>query len=239
MMRCIAIDDEPLALKLLQEYCNRIPSIRLLGTYTDPVDALTYTRSLTPDLIFLDIHMPDLSGMDIAGSLDKNTLVIFTTAYKEYAVEGFDLDVVDYLLKPFGFERFLKACNKAEERLRSSLKKSVPEQAPDGKTISFKCNYQNIQLQLHTILYIEAFDNYVKIITPGKTYMPVMTMKTIQNLLPEAEFIRIHKSFIVAVSKIKSFNCEQVITERKKIPIGRRYRKDFLEQMETLKRGDF
>jgi DNA-binding LytR/AlgR family response regulator len=238
-MRCIAIDDEPLALKLLQEYCNRIPSIRLLGTYTDPVDALTYTRSLTPDLIFLDIHMPDLSGMDIAGSLDKNTLVIFTTAYKEYAIEGFELDVVDYLLKPFGFERFLKACNKAEERFRSSSKNDVPEQMPNNKTISFKYNYRNIRLSLYSILYIEAFNNDIKIVTPDKIYMPVMTMKTIQSLLSETEFIRVHKSFIVAVSKIKSFNCEQVITDRKKIPVGRSYRKEFMEQMETLKRGDF
>ncbi|MDR3250543.1 MAG: LytTR family DNA-binding domain-containing protein [Tannerella sp.] len=237
-MRCIAIDDEPLALKLLQEYCNRIPSIRLLGAYTDSMEALTYIRLLSPELIFLDIQMPDLSGMDIADSLDKNTLVIFTTAFKEYAVEGFELDVVDYLLKPFGFERFQKACNKAEERIRSSSKKAVPEQTPDDKTISFKYNYRNIRLPLLSILFIEAFDNYVKIATPGKTYMPVMTMKTVQSLLPEAEFIRVHKSFIVAVSKIKSFNCKQVITERKKIPIGRRYRKEFMEQMETLRRGD-
>jgi DNA-binding LytR/AlgR family response regulator len=237
-MRCIAIDDEPLALKLLQEYCNRIPSIRLLGTYTDSMEALTYIRLLSPDLIFLDIHMPDLSGMDIADSLDKNTLVIFTTAFKEYAVEGFELDVVDYLLKPFDFNRFLKAYAKAEERFRSSLNKAVPEQTPDNKTISFKYNYRNIRLPLHSILYIEAFNNDIKIVTPDKIYMPVMTMKTIQSLLPEAEFIRIHKSFIVAVSKIKSFNSEQVITDRKKIPIGRSYRKEFMEQMETLKRGE-
>jgi len=238
-MRCIAIDDEPLALKLLEGYCNQIPSIRLLGTYTDSMEALTYIRLLSPDLIFLDIHMPDLSGMDIADALDKNTMIIFTTAYKEYAVEGFELDVVDYLLKPFDFDRFLKAFSKAEERFRSSSSKTVPEQTPDSKTFSFKYNYQNIQLPLHTILYIEAFDNYVKIVTPDKTYMPVMTMKTIQNLLPEAEYVRIHKSFIVAISKIKSFNHEQVITERKKIPIGRRYRKDFMEQMDALKRVDF
>jgi DNA-binding LytR/AlgR family response regulator len=218
-------------------YCSRVPSIQLLGAYTDPLEGISYIRSMQPDLIFLDIRMPDISGINIVPILDSGTLIIFTTAYKEYAVEGFELDVVDYLLKPFSFERFLKACNKAEERFLSSREKNSREQALDGKTISFKCSYRNIRLPLHSILYIEAFDNYIKIVTPDNTYMPLMTMKTIQNLLPETEFVRVHKSFIIAVSKINSFNCEQVVTDRKPIPVGRSYRKDFLEQMEALKRG--
>ena len=232
-MKCIAIDDEPLALKLLMHYCSRVPSIQLLGAYTDPLEGFSYIRSEQPDLIFLDIRMPDISGVNIAQALGKNTLIIFTTAHREYAVEGFELDVVDYLLKPFHFERFLKAYNKAEERFFAG--KSSFQQVPESKTISFKYNYQNIQLPIHSISYIEAFDNYIKITTSDKTYMPVMTMKTIQNLLPEAEFIRIHKSFIVAVDKIKSFNSKQVITNIEKIPIGRSYRKDFLNRMEALK----
>jgi DNA-binding LytR/AlgR family response regulator len=236
-MRCIAIDDEPLALKLLQEYCHQIPSICLLGTYTDPVDALTYIRSLSPDLIFLDIHMPDLSGMDIAGSLNKNTLVIFTTAYKEYAVEGFELEVVDYLLKPFDFNRFLKAYTKAEERFQTALKKSAPEALNDG-IVTFKCNYRNVKLPLHTIQYIEGFDNYIKIVTQEKTYMPVMTMKHIEQLLPETRFVRVHKSFIIPVDKIKSFNHERVITNRVEVPVGRTYRREFMEKMATLKQGN-
>jgi Response regulator of the LytR/AlgR family len=200
------------------------------------LEGLSYIRSMQPDLIFLDIRMPDISGISIAQVLEKDLLVIFTTAHREYAVEGFELDVVDYLLKPFSFERFLKAYTKAEERLLSSLKRNSSEHAPDDcKTISFKCNYQNIQLPLHSILYIEAFNNYIKITTSDKTYMPVMTMKTIQDLLPETEFVRVHKSFIIAVGKIKSFNSERVITGLKKIPVGRSYRKDFLNQMESLK----
>ena len=237
-MKCIAIDDEPLALKLLTHYCGRVPSIQLLGAYTDPLEGLSYIRSMQPDLIFLDIRMPDISGVNIAQDLGRDKLIIFTTAYKEYAVESFELDVVDYLLKPFSFERFLKAYNKAENRFLSSLKKNGFEQASNNKTISFKYNYQNTQLPIQSILYIEAFDNYIKITTPDKTFMPVMTMKKIQTLLPEDEFIRIHKSFIVAVSKIKSFNAEQVITNQKKIPIGRSYRKFFLNKMESLKQPD-
>ena len=237
-MRCIAIDDEPLALKILTHYCSRVPSIQLLGVYTNPLEGLSYIRSMQPDLIFLDIRMPDISGFNIAQSLGRNKLIIFTTAYKEYAVDSFELDVVDYLLKPFSFERFLKAYTKAEDRFLSLLKKDDLEQASGIKTISFKYNYQNMQLPLQSILYIEAFDNYIKIVTPDKTYMPVMTMKKIHSLLPEDEFIRLHKSFIVAVSKIKSFNAEQVITSSRKIPIGRSYRKNFHSQMNSLKQPD-
>ena len=237
-MKCIAIDDEPLALKLLTHYCSRVPSIQLLGAYTNPLEGLSYIRSMQPDLIFLDIRMPDISGVNIAQDLGRNKLIIFTTAYKEYAVESFELDVVDYLLKPFSFERFLKAYTKAEDRYLLSLKKNDPEHESDSKTISFKYNYQNTQLPLQSILYIEAFDNYIKIVTSDKTYMPVMTMKKIQSLLPEDEFIRVHKSYIIAVNKIKSFNSEQAITIRKKIPIGRSYRKVFLNHMQSLIQSD-
>jgi DNA-binding LytR/AlgR family response regulator len=232
-MKCIAIDDEPLALKLLAHYCNQAPSIRLIGSYTDPLDGLSYIRSLKPDLLFLDINMPEISGVHIAKSLEKETMVIFISAHREYAVEGFDLDVVDYLLKPFSFERFMKAYVKAEERFLAKRTKAIAEPLHDGKIISFKYNYQNIQLPLSAILYIEAFDNYIKIITPAKTYMPVMTMKTIQSLLPAEDFIRVHKSFIVAVGKIKSFNSGKIVTDRKQIPVGRCFRKDFMDRMRS------
>ena len=235
-MRCIAIDDEPLALKLLTHYCSMVPSIQLLGAYNNPLEGLSYIRSLRAELIFLDIRMPDISGVNIAQVLGRDKLIVFTTAHKEYAVESFELDVVDYLLKPFSFERFLKAYTKAEDRFLALLKKNDSEQSSDIKTVSFKYNYQNIQLSLRSILYIEAFDNYIKIVTPDKTYMPVMTMKKMQSLLSEDEFIRVHKSFIVAVSKIKSFNTEQAITDQRKIPIGRSYRKIFLSKMELLKK---
>ncbi|MDR2775003.1 MAG: LytTR family DNA-binding domain-containing protein [Tannerella sp.] len=230
-MKCIAIDDEPLALKLLAHYCSQTPSIQLLGLYTDPLDGLSYIRSLKPDLLFLDINMPEISGVNIAKSLEKETLVIFMSAHREYAVEGFELDVIEYLLKPFCFERFMKAYTKAEERFLSGRTVPVAESTHEGKTISFKYNYQNIQLPLSAIIYIEAFDNYIKIITSAKTYMPVMTMKTIQTLLPAEDFVRIHKSFIVAVGKIKSFNSEKVVTDRKQIPVGRRFRKNFMDIM--------
>ncbi|GHT27829.1 DNA-binding response regulator [Bacteroidia bacterium] len=230
MMRCMAIDDEPLALKLLTRYCSKVPSINLIGVYNDSVEALCYIESLEPDLIFLDIHMPDLSGIQIANSLNKKPLIIFTTAYEQYALTGFELDVVDYLLKPFDFERFLKAYTKAEERFQTSLIKSVPEKNVD-EIISFKCKYQNVHLPLHSILYVEAFDNYIKIVTPNETYMPVMTMKNIQKLLPEERFIRVHNSYIIPIDKIKSFSREKVTTDKIQVPVGRAYSKEFFKRM--------
>jgi DNA-binding LytR/AlgR family response regulator len=235
-MRCIAIDDEPLALKILSHYCDRVPFVRLLGAYTDPLEGLSYIRSLEPDLLFLDIRMPDISGISIAKALKKDTLVIFSTAHREYAVEGFDLNVVDYLLKPFDFERFLTACAKAEERFQLSQRKSIAGQSPNpDETLVFRCNYQVVQLPLNDILYVEAFDNYVKVVTPNKTYMPVMTMKSMLGLLPESGFVRVHKSFIIPVARIKSYNHEAIMTDCIQAPVGRTFQKEFLEKMDVLK----
>ena len=234
-MKCIAIDDEPLALKILSQYCDQIPSLRLLGTYTDPLEGLFYIRSLKPDLLFLDIRMPDISGINLVESLKEDVLIIFTTAYQEYAVKGFELNVVDYLLKPFDFERFLTACNKAEERFQMSLKKPVSEQVSPDEILSLKCNYQNIQLPLSDILYIKAFDNYVKVITAKETYMPVMTLKSMMSMLPKSRFIRIHKSFIIPVARIKSWNRGIVVTDKIQAPVGRTFQKDFFKIMAMLK----
>ncbi|GAP71821.1 LytR/AlgR family response regulator transcription factor [Candidatus Symbiothrix dinenymphae] len=234
MIRCIAIDDEPLALKLLTQYCSQVPSLNLLGAYSDSVEGLCYIKNMEPDLIFLDIQMPDLSGIQIAKSLNKKPLVIFTTAYEQYAIAGFELDVVDYLLKPFDFERFLKAYTKAEERLRSASIQAIPQQTAPDEILSFKCRYQTVQLPLNTILYIEACDNYIKIITPEATYMPAMSMKSIQKLLPEPRFIRVHNSYIIPIQRIKSFNREKVTTDKIQIPIGRAYSRDFFQKMNAF-----
>jgi len=234
-MKCIAIDDEPLALKTLCHYCDQVPSIQLLGAYTDPLDGLSYIKSFQPDLLFLDIRMPELSGIDIANTLGKDILVIFSTAHREYAVEGFELNIVDYLLKPYSFDRFLTAYAKAEERFQMFLNKAAVEQSDSAETLMFRCNYQNIKLPLSEILYIEAFDNYIKIVTPSKTYMPVMTMKNILNQLPESGFVRVHKSFIIPFARIKSFNNETVATDKIQVSVGRTFQKDFLEKMRSLK----
>jgi len=234
-MKCIAIDDEPLALKILSQYCDQIPFLRLLGTYTDPLEGLYGIRSMKPDLLFLDIRMPDISGINFVESLNEDVLIIFTTAFQEYAVKGFELNVVDYLLKPFDFERFLTACSKAKERLQLSLKMPVSEQISPNEILSIKCNYQNIQLPLSDILYIKGFDNYVKVVTTKKTYIPVMTLKSMMNLLPKSGFVRVHKSFIIPVVRIKSWNRGIVVTDKIQVPVGRTFRKDFFKMMNILK----
>ncbi|MDR1356419.1 MAG: LytTR family DNA-binding domain-containing protein [Tannerellaceae bacterium] len=235
-MKCIAVDDEPLALKIISRYCDQAPSLRLMAAYTDPLEGLSAIRSMEPDLLFLDIRMPDISGIDLAGALKEDALIIFTTAHREYAVEGFELNVVDYLLKPFGFDRFLTACEKAEERLRRSLQqKPAAEQPAPSDMLIFKCNYRNIHLPFNDILYIEALDNYVKIVTASKTYVPTMTLKSILSLLPEQEFVRVHKSFVIPVARIKSYNREAVVTDSIETPVGRTFRKDFFERMNILK----
>lgn len=234
-MKCIAIDDEPPALKIIEQYCDRTPSLKLLGAYINPLEGLSCIRSLQPDLLFLDIRMPDISGVDLAGTLKEDALIVFTTAHREYAVEGFELNVVDYLLKPFGFDRFLTACEKAEERLRQSLKKPAHEPTSPEGVLTFRCSYQHIRLPLSDILYIEAFDNYVKVVTAGKTYMPVMTLKNMLSLLPESGFVRIHKSFVIPVARIKSYSHEAVVTDRIQAPVGRTFQKDFFERMSILK----
>ena len=234
-MKCIAIDDEPLALKILSQYCDQIPSLQLLGTYTDPLESLYYIRTMKPDLLFLDIRMPDISGIDFVESLNEDIMIIFTTAYQEYAVKGFELNVVDYLLKPFDFDRFLTACNKAGERFQMSSKKPVNQQANPNEILSLKCNYQNIQLSLSDILYIKAFDNYVKIVTTKKTYMPVMTLKSMMSLLPKSGFVRVHKSFIIPVARIISWNRGAVVTDKIQVPVGRTFQKDFFKMMNILK----
>jgi DNA-binding LytR/AlgR family response regulator len=228
-MTCIAIDDEPLALRLLTRYCGQASDLQLLGAYTDPLQGLAHVRRAQPELLFLDVHMPDISGLHIAQTLPPQTLIILATAHKEYALEAFDLNVVDYLLKPFSLDRFLAACQKARLRLPQADPADPPAHSP---SLTFRANCRTVRLPHADILYIEACNNYVKIVTPAKTYLPALSLKTIQNLLPETHFFRIHKSYIVALAHIRSFSRDQVVTERRALPVGRMYCKCFLERMQ-------
>jgi len=236
-MRCIAVDDEPLALKILTRYCEQVPSIRLLGAYSDPLEGLSAIFSMQPDLLFLDIRMPEVSGMKIAETMKTDALIIFTTAYSEYAVEGFDLNVVDYLLKPFDFDRFMTAYAKAERKY--NLLANKPAEPQQDSVMTFKYNYRNIRLPISEIQYVKAFDNYVTIVTPDKNYMIAMTMKRILAELPEDGFVRVHKSYIIPFAKIKAYNNETVTTDALKIAIGRSYKKSFLEKMQARKKTVF
>lgn len=218
VIKCVAIDDEPLALQVISKFCQRMGGIEL-STFSDSVAGLEAIRSTKPHIAFLDIEMENITGLDIARQLPKETCFIFTTAYLDYVLEGFDLDAVDYLHKPFAYSRFQTAVAKAIRRLR------LDEPNDDNRCILVKQEYNNVSIPLSDILYIEAMMGYVKIYREnGDCTTSRVLLKHIGNLLPEQEFIRIHRSFIVQKSKIKSFNRREVeLINRKLLPIGRLY----------------
>jgi DNA-binding LytR/AlgR family response regulator len=225
---CIIVEDEPLAAKVLSDYISQVPFLKLEGTFKDAILATEYLRDNTVDLLFLDIHLPKLKGMAFLKTLSHPPAVIVTTAYHHYAVEGFNLNVTDYLLKPFEFERFLMAVNK--------VKSAQPEKAEQTENTDIKdylfLNVQKkkVKVLFSEIAYIESQREYVKVVTLKKEYTSKMGTHEIENLLPANLFKRIHRSFIVALNKIDSYNAEMVEVNGVSIPIGRGYR-DVMENL--------
>lgn len=229
-IKCLAVDDEPLALSVLQKYIAAIEGLELLGSCANAVQALQMLQQHPVDLMFLDIQMPQIMGTDFIRTLKKSPKIIFTTAYRKYAVEGFELDAVDYLLKPISFERFLKAVNKV---LQTDM------QAPDSafhttdiiSESSNSCLYvradrKMVKVLLNDILYIEGLSDYIKIITTAKTIVTKHLLSSLDETLPKDAFIRIHRSFIIAINKIDSFNADTIQIGKKELPIGRLYKHD-------------
>jgi two-component system, LytTR family, response regulator len=232
-MNCIIVDDEPLAQQVIEQYVQSIPFLALLCKCSSSFEAFDILRSKKVDLIFLDIHMPKLSGIDFISSLDNKPYFIFTTAYSEHAVEGFNLNAVDYLLKPIPFERFLKAVNKAHElfTLRNSKREFMPVEPEFKKTDGFimvKSDYQTQKIAINDIIYIEGLKDYVKIyIASGKTIVTLNSLKNMADKLPSDVFIRVHKSYIVSINKINSIVRNRIIIGEKWIPIGENYKPMF------------
>lgn len=218
MIHCIAIDDEPLALQLISEYCQRITFLRLDKTFTNTDEASNYLAHNQVDLLFLDIQMPDITGIQFYKNLSRKPPVIFTTAYKDYAVEGFNVDAVDYLLKPFEYDRFLKACYKAKEYIEF-----LSSQELQMNSIFVKVNYEIMKINLKDIDLIEALDDYIKIYIPPNPVLTLMTLKNIAEKLPTRDFIRVHRSFIVPVAKVDKFSKTKLWVRGKEIPIGSSY----------------
>jgi len=219
-MIAIAIDDEPIALDVVTAHAAKVPFIELKATFTNAFDAIVYLQQNKVDLIFLDIKMPDISGIDFLKSLNMPPMVVFTTAYSEHAVKSFELDALDYLLKPFPLSRFLKACNKALELYNLRNRKDLPE----SKFIFIKDGYEQIKVLLEDISYFEASGNYTQIhLSDQKTLSTRVTLNEMQLLLPANQFIRTHRTFIIARSKISKFDRTQVWIENKSIPIGATY----------------
>lgn len=227
-IRCIIIEDEPLAVKVLTDYILQVPYLKLEETFKDAILATDYLRQNDTDLIFLDIHLPKLKGMSFLKTLTNPPSVIITTAYHQYAIEGFELNVTDYLLKPFDFERFLKAVIKVK---KSESEKRKPDEMQGEKDFIFlNVQKKRVKILFSEILYIESQQEYIKIITTKKEYIVKMSTHEIESLLPANLFKRIHRSFIVSISRIDSYSADTVEVNGVSIPIGRGYRdimKDF------------
>ena len=221
---CIAVDDEPLALDKIASFIGQLPFLNLKGIFDNPVDALAFLSDNNVDLLFLDIQMERLTGLDLLAALPERPQVILTTAYSEYALKGYEFEVTDYLLKPYSFERFVQAVNKAVKRISDKVI-SVKDIVPDF--IFVKTDYRLVKIMLSDILYIEGMRDYRCIHTSNGKIMTQQTFGSFEELLPSSQFVRIHKSYMVALSKIESVEKHRVKIGKELLPVSESYRERF------------
>lgn len=232
-MRCIAIDDEPIALSIISNFCQRNGGIELT-TYCNPLDGINAIKDQNPDLVFLDIEMNDLSGLDVARQLPKDCILIFTTAHASYALDGYEVNAVDFLHKPFSYDRFSSALSRAKHIL-SIKERAKSIDTMDNSQLTLKVEYQNVTISMFNILYIESMDNYIKIHTcDNRRILTQMSIKSILKLLPVGKFLRIHRSFVVSKANIVLFTKRQVQLRTDTaitLPVGRIYADDLYKVM--------
>jgi DNA-binding LytR/AlgR family response regulator len=227
---CIVIDDEPLAREILKQHIAGVEALELIGTCSNAVEAISLLKQDPVDLMFLDIQMPQLLGTNFIRTLKNPPKVIFTTAYRKYAIEGFELDAVDFILKPISFERFLKAVNKVLEMDFATPKTASPPKENQNEQpnsfLYFRADRKMVKVFFRDILFIEGLKDYIKIITVSKTIVTKYVLSTLEEMLPGNEFLRIHKSFIIAINKIESYNADSIQIASHELPIGRLYKFD-------------
>lgn len=231
-MNCIIVDDEYLARQLIKAYVQKIPDLKIVAECEGAIQAIEALETHAPELMFLDIHMPDLTGLDLLKSLTRRPQVVLTTAHAEHAIEGFELDVTDYLLKPVSFERFVLAVNKVRERIRMLNESEIP--TPTQDYFFVKADYKLVKVRYADILYIEGLREYVSIYTPNRRLIVYQALKNLEKLLPEHEFVRAHKSYIVPLSKIDSLYGNTIEIAATEIPIGKRYKESLMEKIAQL-----
>ena len=239
ILKCAIIDDEPLAISLLESYVNKTPFLELAGKYNSAVNALPALSKEPVDLLFLDIQMPELNGMEFSRILKTDTRIIFTTAFSQYALDSYKVNALDYLLKPISYADFLKSANKAlqwYELLREGSGKSTPQTpalpiTPSVESIFIKTEYKLVQVELRKILYIEGLKDYVKIFVEGEAHpiLSLMSMKSLEDMLPANCFIRVHRSFIVQPEKLKVIERNRIVFGKEYIPISDNYKQKFME----------
>ena len=236
-IRCLIIDDEPLAQRVIERFAGNIPFLEVVGKCNSAFEAIDLLHLHAVDLLFLDINMPGMSGMDFLKTLKNPPLVIVTTAYAEFAIQGFELDVVDYLMKPFGFDRFNKAIQKVEELIQGRGQRySEPREAEkhEDAFIFIKSSKKTFKVNLDEILYIEALGDYVKIYTNDRMIISYQSLKNIETLLPAGAFPRIHKSFIIALSRIDLIEGNHVKIRDRLVPIGTNFRNEFEKLIKSI-----
>lgn len=229
MISCIALDDEPLALEVIESFCNRLGEVELKKSFTSASDAAAYLRKHPVDLMFLDIQMPDINGIDFYKGLETAPLLILTTAYPEFAVEGFNINAVDFLLKPISFARFEQAVKKAMESLSLTRLNAQSE----NRYLMVRSEYSLVKIPYSEILFIETLDDYIKIHQEGKKMvLTIMSLKKAMDKLPPGEFIRVHRSFVVPMKRITGVRGKIISLGDVEIPIGKNYEKEFFETWE-------
>ncbi len=232
-IKCIIVDDEPMARDVIRRYIQKVPFLQLMDEFANAIDATVYLQEQSVDIIFLDIRMPQLTGTEFVRSLRNVPKIIFTTAHKEYAHEGFELDIVDYLLKPIRFDRFLRSVNKAFPKKQSETETAMlplPEENKAANSfIYLRVDRKMTKVMLDEVLYIESDKDYVKLYTDKGYIITRQTIASVEVMLSESKFTRIHRSFIVSLDKIKSFTHETVEVGAKELPIGKLYRNNFIK----------
>jgi DNA-binding LytR/AlgR family response regulator len=231
------IDDEPLAIQLLADHINRVSFLQLAGTFLNPLEGLISLNKSPVDLIFLDIQMPQLNGVQFMELLNNRAMVVITSAYQEYAIEGFEHNVTDYLLKPISFERFYRAAEKAYNSKHPAATLDRSTQVPSANTgyIFIKVENKMVRVELDEILYIEGLKNYVSIFTKTRRIVTLQVMKQLEEILPQNRFVRVHKSYIVALDKINSIERQEIYLKDKIIPVGNTYSDNFYKVLGSLK----
>jgi two-component system, LytTR family, response regulator len=233
-LKCIIVDDEPMARDVIRRYIEKVPTLKISAEFGNAIDATVFLQDEDVDIIFLDIRMPQLSGTEFVRSLPSAPKIIFTTAFKEYAHEGFELDVSDYLLKPIRFDRFLRAVNKIIPK--KELAPEIPvyshgenQSRSENSFIYVRVDRKMVKVVLNDILYVESDKDYVKIYSDGKYIITRQTIASIEAMLSEKQFVRIHRSYIISLAKVKSFTHEIVEIGNKELPVGKMYRNNFLK----------
>jgi DNA-binding LytR/AlgR family response regulator len=233
-IRCLIIDDEPPAREILKQHIHGVEALELAGSCSNAVQAISFLKQYPVDLLFLDIQMPQLLGTNFIRTLKNPPKVIFTTAYRKYAVEGFELDAVDYILKPISFERFLKAVNKVLQ-INTVTEPFSSSKETHGETNSlflyFRADRKMVKVFFHEILFIESLKDYIKIVTNNKSIVTKYVLYTLEEMLPAGEFLRVHRSYIVAISKIDSYNADSIQIGKHELPIGKIYKIDVTRRL--------